>query len=198
MPPPGFMPPAPGIPPPYGVAMPPMAPPPGFVVPPFGGPPMGAPGKLLYILFHKQFHFFKMCLNRIFPSCWYNIGHERRVSVSTFLVWSTSERCIIIILYFSGGDQSQWSEHKAPDGRVYYYNNITKQSLWEKPDELKTTAEVWSWLFGFYQPTCCYNCLFQFRSCYLNVRGKSTKLRMAKYTITMLWQKNQSGLFRPS
>nr|CAG4644787.1 EOG090X064W [Leptodora kindtii] len=41
-----------------------------------------------------------------------------------------------------GGDQSQWSEHKAPDGRVYYYNNITKQSLWEKPDELKTTAEI--------------------------------------------------------
>ncbi|XP_075223111.1 pre-mRNA processing factor 40 isoform X2 [Lycorma delicatula] len=37
---------------------------------------------------------------------------------------------------------SDWSEHKAPDGRIYYYNNVTKQSLWEKPDELKTPAEL--------------------------------------------------------
>ncbi|XP_045511812.1 pre-mRNA-processing factor 40 homolog A isoform X1 [Pieris brassicae] len=36
---------------------------------------------------------------------------------------------------------SPWSEHKAPDGRTYYYNSITKQSLWEKPDDLKTPAE---------------------------------------------------------
>lgn len=38
--------------------------------------------------------------------------------------------------------RSDWSEHKAPDGRTYYYNNVTKQSLWEKPDELKTPAEL--------------------------------------------------------
>lgn len=37
---------------------------------------------------------------------------------------------------------TEWSEHKAPDGRNYYYNNITKQSSWDKPDELKTVAEV--------------------------------------------------------
>jgi len=37
---------------------------------------------------------------------------------------------------------SEWTEHKAPDGRIYYYNNLTKQSSWEKPDELKTSAEV--------------------------------------------------------
>ncbi|KAL0880713.1 hypothetical protein ABMA27_001928 [Loxostege sticticalis] len=36
---------------------------------------------------------------------------------------------------------SPWSEHKAPDGRTYYYNSVTKQSLWEKPDDLKTPAE---------------------------------------------------------
>jgi len=35
-----------------------------------------------------------------------------------------------------------WSEHKAPDGRIYYYNSISKQSLWEKPDELKTPNEL--------------------------------------------------------
>lgn len=36
---------------------------------------------------------------------------------------------------------NEWSEHKSPDGRVYYYNSITKQSSWEKPDELKTPTE---------------------------------------------------------
>lgn len=39
---------------------------------------------------------------------------------------------------------SPWTEHKAPDGRTYYYNNVTKQSSWEKPDALKTIAEVCS------------------------------------------------------
>ncbi|XP_067385605.1 pre-mRNA-processing factor 40 homolog B isoform X9 [Emydura macquarii macquarii] len=35
-----------------------------------------------------------------------------------------------------------WSEHKAPDGRTYYYNHDSKQSSWEKPDELKSKAEL--------------------------------------------------------
>ncbi|CAH1185423.1 unnamed protein product [Phyllotreta striolata] len=37
---------------------------------------------------------------------------------------------------------SEWSEHKAPDGRTYYYNQVTKQSSWQKPDQLKTPAEL--------------------------------------------------------
>ncbi|XP_044260676.1 pre-mRNA-processing factor 40 homolog A [Tribolium madens] len=36
----------------------------------------------------------------------------------------------------------QWTEHKAPDGRTYYYNSITKQSSWQKPDQLKTPTEL--------------------------------------------------------
>lgn len=40
------------------------------------------------------------------------------------------------------GDGDKWTEHKAPDGRIYYYNGITKQSSWQKPDQLKTPAEV--------------------------------------------------------
>lgn len=36
---------------------------------------------------------------------------------------------------------TEWTEHKAPDGRPYYYNNITKQSSWEKPEALMTPAE---------------------------------------------------------
>uniref|UniRef100_A0A803V0R4 Pre-mRNA-processing factor 40 homolog A n=1 Tax=Ficedula albicollis TaxID=59894 RepID=A0A803V0R4_FICAL len=38
--------------------------------------------------------------------------------------------------------KSTWTEHKSPDGRTYYYNTETKQSTWEKPDDLKTPAEV--------------------------------------------------------
>ncbi|XP_054826217.1 pre-mRNA-processing factor 40 homolog A isoform X2 [Eublepharis macularius] len=37
--------------------------------------------------------------------------------------------------------KSVWSEHKSPDGRTYFYNTETKQSTWEKPDDLKTPAE---------------------------------------------------------
>jgi len=37
--------------------------------------------------------------------------------------------------------KSVWTEHKAGD-RVYFYNTQTKQSVWEKPDQLKTPAEL--------------------------------------------------------
>ncbi len=33
-------------------------------------------------------------------------------------------------------EKSAWSEHTAPDGRSYYYNSITRESRWQKPDEL--------------------------------------------------------------
>jgi pre-mRNA-processing factor 40 len=36
---------------------------------------------------------------------------------------------------------SKWTEHKAPDGRTYYYNSATRKSSWEKPDALKSAAE---------------------------------------------------------
>ncbi|KAG8182480.1 hypothetical protein JTE90_020398 [Oedothorax gibbosus] len=38
--------------------------------------------------------------------------------------------------------KSNWTEHKAPDGRIYFYNHVTKQSSWEKPDELKSQSEL--------------------------------------------------------
>lgn len=38
--------------------------------------------------------------------------------------------------------KTPWTEHKAPDGRLYYYNSETKQSSWEKPDDLKSSAEL--------------------------------------------------------
>ncbi|EFJ38578.1 hypothetical protein SELMODRAFT_402621 [Selaginella moellendorffii] len=40
-----------------------------------------------------------------------------------------------------GSRASEWQEHFSPDGRRYYYNKRTKQSSWEKPDELMTPTE---------------------------------------------------------
>ncbi|KAJ3521014.1 hypothetical protein NMY22_g12494 [Coprinellus aureogranulatus] len=34
-----------------------------------------------------------------------------------------------------------WTEHRNPEGRTYWFNTGTKQSVWEKPDELKTPFE---------------------------------------------------------
>lgn len=28
---------------------------------------------------------------------------------------------------------SGWSQHQTPEGKTYYYNNVTQQSIWEKP-----------------------------------------------------------------
>lgn len=32
---------------------------------------------------------------------------------------------------------AEWSEHRAPDGRPYYYHAIRGESVWEKPQALK-------------------------------------------------------------
>ncbi|KAF8661346.1 hypothetical protein AX16_001441 [Volvariella volvacea WC 439] len=34
-----------------------------------------------------------------------------------------------------------WTEHRNPEGRTYWFNTSTKESVWEKPDELKTPFE---------------------------------------------------------
>lgn len=26
-----------------------------------------------------------------------------------------------------------WSQHQTPEGKLYYYNSVTRQSVWEKP-----------------------------------------------------------------
>lgn len=36
---------------------------------------------------------------------------------------------------------SVWTEHKAQDGRTYWYNKVTKVSSWEKPTELMSALE---------------------------------------------------------
>ncbi|KAI8985558.1 hypothetical protein BD414DRAFT_578408 [Trametes punicea] len=36
---------------------------------------------------------------------------------------------------------SLWTEHRNPEGRTYWFNTQTRESVWEKPDELKTPFE---------------------------------------------------------
>jgi len=38
--------------------------------------------------------------------------------------------------------KAEWTAHKSPAGKIYYYNTSTQQSVWEKPDELKSEAEL--------------------------------------------------------
>ena len=35
------------------------------------------------------------------------------------------------------GGGCKWSEHTSPEGKKYYYNSETQESVWEKPQELK-------------------------------------------------------------
>lgn len=43
-----------------------------------------------------------------------------------------------------------WSEHRAPDGRLYYYNSKAGESVWEKPQpmkDLESTLLLQCWIF---------------------------------------------------
>lgn len=49
---------------------------------------------------------------------------------------------------------SDWTEHKAPDGRFYYYNAKKGESVWEKPQPLKdleSKQAIQMFLHGFYR-----------------------------------------------
>lgn len=43
-----------------------------------------------------------------------------------------------------------WTEHKAPDGRSYYYNAKTQESVWEKPQAMKDLEGKISLIFLMY------------------------------------------------
>ncbi|KRZ16972.1 Pre-mRNA-processing factor 40 -like protein B [Trichinella pseudospiralis] len=49
---------------------------------------------------------------------------------------------VLLVLSLTHIQESIWSEHRAPDGRYFYYNKETKQSSWIKPNELKSHTEL--------------------------------------------------------
>jgi WW domain len=40
------------------------------------------------------------------------------------------------------GSPNLWQEARNSDGRIYYYNTITKATQWTKPEELMTPVEA--------------------------------------------------------
>lgn len=82
-----------------------------------------------------------MCFHfRFFPSN-YACTRKYRKVISRFKLLFL-QNSLLYSFNKSSENKRTWTEHKSPDGRTYYYNNLTKQSLWDKPDELKTAAEV--------------------------------------------------------
>jgi pre-mRNA-processing factor 40 len=37
---------------------------------------------------------------------------------------------------------TRWKEHRAPDGRVYYYHQDTRETRWSLPDDLRMAREA--------------------------------------------------------
>ncbi|NXD43385.1 PR40A factor, partial [Copsychus sechellarum] len=115
------------------------------MMPPMGGPPMGQmPGMMQSVMPGMMMsHMSQAAMqptvpaprNEDFPGLSPQTTHPvvSTVQQSSTSTSSASED--------HSKQKSTWTEHKSPDGRTYYYNTETKQSTWEKPDDLKTPAE---------------------------------------------------------
>lgn len=41
---------------------------------------------------------------------------------------------------------AEWSEHRAPDGRPYYYHAARGESVWEKPQAIRDLEGEWFYI----------------------------------------------------
>ncbi|ETE64084.1 Pre-mRNA-processing factor 40-like B, partial [Ophiophagus hannah] len=142
MPPPGIPPPFPpmGL-PPMGPRPPPMPPmPPGMMPPPPLIPPMPGPPPLGQMPTMVP----PMLPGMIMPGVPAGPVPVSGGGIPNPLTGAMQQNVILggSPVLDTGRKKPAWSEHKAPDGRIYYYNAETKQSSWEKPDELKSKAEI--------------------------------------------------------
>lgn len=100
--------------------------PPNFAPPPFGMPPptnwSGMPPPQWPVGGPPPF------LNKI-PTALSNLPTTAKASEN---VVPTNSLDPILV-----GKAAEWTEHKAPDGRSYFHNAKTSESVWEKPQALK-------------------------------------------------------------
>ncbi|KAB1270172.1 Pre-mRNA-processing factor 40-like protein B [Camelus dromedarius] len=142
--PPPFMPP-PGIPPPFPpMGLPPMSqrppaipPMPPGIMPPML-PPMGAPPPLTQHPTQPVLAFTSVAGFCLFVSI--DTGNGTSHDARNADARSACHRSAAVA--GTGPLRALWSEHVAPDGRIYYYNADDKQSVWEKPSVLKSKAEL--------------------------------------------------------
>ena len=61
------------------------------------------------------------------------IVHGKRVMYSGNLIDYLKKKYITVLYFF----QCPWTEYKAANGTPYYYNSVTKESVWTMPKELQ-------------------------------------------------------------
>ncbi|KAH9935883.1 uncharacterized protein BXZ73DRAFT_89380 [Epithele typhae] len=87
---------------------------------------------------------------------------------------------------------SIWTEHRNPEGRTYWFNTNTRESVWEKPDDLKTPFEKalnqtkWKEYFS------------GGRKYYYNTETKESKWDMPDELLLLLEQVEKDGKNAPS
>ncbi|KAM9448074.1 pre-mRNA-processing factor 40 homolog A-like isoform 4-T4 [Salvelinus alpinus] len=120
--------------PPNMAPMPPGMMPPGMM-PPMGGPPMGQMPGMMPPMMPGMMMPHRMPAATMQPTG--PPGVDTTVTAVPGTVGTTNGS--------PQDDQpknkSVWTEHKSLDEKTYYYNTETKQSSWEKPDDLKSPAE---------------------------------------------------------
>ncbi|XP_038862653.1 pre-mRNA-processing factor 40 homolog A-like isoform X2 [Salvelinus namaycush] len=120
--------------PPNMAPMPPGMMPPGMM-PPMGGPPMGQMQGMMPPMMPGMMMPHRMPAATMQPTG--PPGVDTTVTAVPGTVGTTNGS--------PQDDQpknkSVWTEHKSLDEKTYYYNTETKQSSWEKPDDLKSPAE---------------------------------------------------------
>ncbi|XP_062434136.1 pre-mRNA-processing factor 40 homolog A isoform X2 [Rhea pennata] len=102
------------------------------MMPPMGGPPMGQmPGMMQSVMPGMMMsHMSQAAMQPTVPTTHPVVCAAQQTTTTNSSVNEEHSK-----------QKSTWTEHKSPDGRTYYYNTETKQSTWEKPDDLKTPAE---------------------------------------------------------
>ncbi|XP_063709217.1 transcription elongation regulator 1 isoform X2 [Culicoides brevitarsis] len=109
--------------------MPGMGPPQGQM-PPFGAPPFfsGPPPFMM-----PPPNFQQPAPQQAFP--WGNIHPQQWLAIKAKDVDAEIDPQLL-------ARAAEWTEHKAPDGRPYYYNASKNESVWEKPEVMRQVEEM--------------------------------------------------------